>query len=123
MKNFKTLPLFVSGLLAVAGAWANGDKDTDAKQEQSQAKTLYQEQKAGKSFKRDKEITKMVRDQLKQDTSITTPAENIRVVTVGGIATLRGTANTDADKDKIVSLARNSANGGTINDELKVKAR
>jgi hyperosmotically inducible periplasmic protein len=48
-------------------------------------------------------------------------AKNIKIITVDGKVTLRGPVNTDAEKTGVVSLARQVAGDGNVDDQLMVK--
>jgi len=49
-------------------------------------------------------------------------AKNVKIITENGVVTLRGAVKTEAEKTRIVELAKTHANKAKIEDQLEVKA-
>jgi hyperosmotically inducible protein len=52
---------------------------------------------------------------------LSTDAENVKIVATNGRVTLRGPVKTQAEKDTIVSLARQVAGAANVDDQLEVE--
>src|SRR5882672_9410079 len=70
----------------------------------------------------DLEITQKVRQALVSDTSYSMTAKNVKIITTNGKVTLRGPVKSEAEKKGIVTLAKNVAGEGNVDDQLEVKA-
>jgi osmotically-inducible protein OsmY len=63
-----------------------------------------------------------IRRSLMHDHSLSMMAKNVKIVTENGVVTLRGPVKSDAEKTKIEELAKQTAQGATIHNQLEVKA-
>ena len=70
----------------------------------------------------DIDLTQRIRKALVRDTTYSTTAKNIKIITVDGKVTLRGPVNSDSEKSGIESLAKNIAGDGNVDDQLEVKS-
>ena len=71
----------------------------------------------------DRDITQKVRKTLVSGTNdYSMTAKNIKIITTNGKVTLRGPVKTDAEKMGIVTIAKNVAGEGNVEDQLEVKA-
>jgi hyperosmotically inducible periplasmic protein len=68
----------------------------------------------------DREITKKIRKAIHQDTSISTYAHNIKVITQGGKVTLKGPVRSEEEKASIASKAETVAGAGNVTNQLEV---
>jgi hyperosmotically inducible periplasmic protein len=69
----------------------------------------------------DTKITADVRRAIVKDSSLTMTAKNVKVITAGGIVTLRGPVKSAEEKTKIEQLATAAANGAKIDNQLEIK--
>jgi osmotically-inducible protein OsmY len=70
----------------------------------------------------DRTTTQKIRQLLVSGTNdYSVTAKNIKIITADGKVTLRGPVQTDAEKSGIVSIAKNIAGEGNVNDQLEVK--
>jgi hyperosmotically inducible periplasmic protein len=69
----------------------------------------------------DIKIAADVRNAIVKDSSLTMAAKNVKVITAGGIVTLRGPVNSAEEKTKIEQLAATAANGARIDNQLEIK--
>jgi hyperosmotically inducible protein len=53
----------------------------------------------------DRTITKLIRQAVVADDTLSVKAKNCTIITTGGVVTLRGTVNTDAERQSIASKA------------------
>ena len=69
----------------------------------------------------DLKITAAIRRAVMKDGGLSMTAKNIKIITAGGLVTLRGPVKTAEEKAKIDQLAKLAAPGGKIDDQLEVK--
>ena len=69
----------------------------------------------------DLKITAAIRRAVVKDDSLTMVAKNVKIITAGGVVTLRGPVSTTDEKGKIGQLASAAAPGATINNQLEIK--
>ena len=72
--------------------------------------------------KEDIDMTAAIRRTIVKDSSLSSTAKNIKIVTVGKTVTLRGPVKTGDEKAKIEQLATSAAPGAKIDNQLEVKA-
>jgi hyperosmotically inducible protein len=70
----------------------------------------------------DIDLTQKIRKALVMDTSYSTTAKNIKIITANGHVTLRGPVNSDSEKLGIESLAKSVAGDGNVDDQLETKS-
>ena len=70
----------------------------------------------------DVKITAAIRRAVVRDHSLSITAKNVKIITSNGMVTLRGPVKSDAEKAKIVELARSTAGNAKIDNQLEVKA-
>jgi osmotically-inducible protein OsmY len=69
----------------------------------------------------DIETTAAIRRAVIHDGSLSMTAKNVKIITQNGVVTLRGPVMSDAEKTKIVELAKTHAGNAKIEDQLEVK--
>src|SRR5213595_2191301 len=69
----------------------------------------------------DTKITADVRRAIVKDSSLTMAAKNVKVITAGGIVTLRGPVKSAEEKTKIEQLAAAAAGGAKVDNQLEIK--
>ena len=69
----------------------------------------------------DIKITADIRRAIVKDDSLTSTAKNVKVITAGGVVTLRGPVNSAEEKSKIEQLATAAAGGAKVDNQLEVK--
>lgn len=69
----------------------------------------------------DVKTTQAIRKAVVDDGSLSTNAHNVKIITLGGIVTLRGPVASQAEKTKIASIAAQHAGGATkVKDQIEV---
>lgn len=68
-------------------------------------------------------ITRSIRQELVDDNALGTNAQNIKVITVEGMVTLRGAVANTAEHTRILTIAKNAAGATRVSDELQVIER
>ena len=69
----------------------------------------------------DLKTTAAIRRALMKDSGLSMTAKNIKIITAGGLVTLRGPVKTAEEKTKIDQLATSAAPGAKIDNQLEVK--
>jgi osmotically-inducible protein OsmY len=70
--------------------------------------------------KADLNITQEVRKAIVADDSLSTNAHNVKIITAGGVVTLRGPVNNDAEKAKVGATAQKIAGVKHVDNQLEV---
>jgi osmotically-inducible protein OsmY len=71
----------------------------------------------------DRTITRDVRQAIVGDTELSTVAENVKIITVNGVVTLRGPVRNENEKTLIASKARSVAGVTRVDNELEIIIR
>lgn len=69
----------------------------------------------------DKTVSSAVRRAIMEDSNLSTTAQNLKITTNNGVVTLRGTVNSQQEKDSIESKAKGVTGVTRINNQLEVK--
>lgn len=76
-----------------------------------------------KENKQDRELTKKIRKAVNDDSSLTTAAKQVKVVTVNGQVTLRGAVRSESEKDAIAAKAAAVAGDASkVDNQIMVSA-
>lgn len=68
----------------------------------------------------DREITQNVRKSIMGDSSLSATAKNVKIISSGGVVTLRGPVKSQAEKSTIVEKAQETANVKRVDVQLDV---
>lgn len=68
----------------------------------------------------DLEITAAIRRAVVADESLSTNAHNVKIITQDGRVTLRGPVDSEAERTRIVKLAREAAGVQDLNNQLEI---
>jgi osmotically-inducible protein OsmY len=71
----------------------------------------------------DRETTKQIRQSIVKDKSISTYGHNVKVITQGGMVTLKGPVRSEEEKQSIEAKAKEVAGSDKVTDELEVKSK
>ena len=115
-----TLSLICISTLALSAVAQETKPDNSAKNERdrsSETKTSGDQSNSSEDTK----ITADIRRAIVKDSSLTMAAKNVKVITAGGIVTLRGPVNSAEEKTKIEQLASAAAGGAKIDNQLEIK--
>ncbi len=74
------------------------------------------------SSAKDRQIARNIRKAIVADKSLSVYAKNVKVIVKAGTVTLRGPVRSEDEKKQVESYASQSAEGGTVTNELTVKA-
>jgi hypothetical protein len=70
--------------------------------------------------KADIDITASIRRAIMEDKSMSTNAQNVKIITAGGVTVLRGPVNTQAEKDAIEAKAKAVAGVTRVDNQIEV---
>lgn len=70
----------------------------------------------------DIKITQAIRQAIVKDDSLSMTAKNVKIITIDGKVTLRGTVPTAEEKMTVAKLATAAAKEAKIDDQLEVKS-
>jgi len=70
--------------------------------------------------KQDREITQKIRRAIVNDKSLSTNAHNVKIITVGGMVTLKGPVGSEEEKRGIEEIAAQIAGNGKIKSEIGI---
>jgi osmotically-inducible protein OsmY len=107
-------------LLLSANAWADQAADNtgvNARDADGKSLTVFDQSET----EGDRQITAKVREMIVADDSLSTNAQNIKIITVAGVVTLRGPVETTAEKTTIESKAKSVAGVTKVNNQLDTK--
>jgi hyperosmotically inducible periplasmic protein len=71
----------------------------------------------------DIKTTKAIRQALVKDASLSSSAKNVKVITVDGTVTLRGSVKSADEKAQLLETARKNAAGANFDDRLEIGAK
>jgi len=71
----------------------------------------------------DRETTKQIRQAIVKDKSISTYGHNVKVITQGGMVTLKGPVRSEEEKQSIEAKAKEVAGPDKVTHELEVKSK
>ncbi|HEY8269431.1 MAG TPA: BON domain-containing protein [Pseudobdellovibrionaceae bacterium] len=76
-----------------------------------------------KGSPQDVELTRLLRQELTNDKTLSTNAQNIKIITLDGIVTLRGPVESQEEKQRIDALAKKTAGVKRVDNQLDVKSK
>ena len=69
----------------------------------------------------DRDVTAAVRKAIVADDALSTNAQNVKIVTVAGVVTLRGPVETPAEKAAIAAAAEKTKGVKRVDNQLEIK--
>ncbi len=69
---------------------------------------------------KDLEITRRIREELTQKEDLSTYAENVKIISSGGVVVLKGPVRTEMERQKIQQIAHNTNGVKSVKNELSV---
>jgi len=122
LTNKKTL-LVIASVFALCAAGMAEDKKADNSEKNKrdragETKTPVDQSNSPEDLK----ITQSIRQAVVKDKGLTMTAKNVKIITAGGVVTLRGPVNSAEEKTKIEQLAKAAAGEAKVDNQLEVKA-
>jgi hyperosmotically inducible periplasmic protein len=103
--------------LSAAAQETNADNSATNKRDRSGETQTSGDQS---NTKEDINLTAAIRRAVVKDTSLSSTAKNVKIITVGQTVTLRGPVNSADEKAKIEQLARSAAPSAKIDNQLEI---
>jgi len=97
---------------------AQSSDNTEINKRDRSGKELTADQQG--ETKQDREITKKIRRAIVKDKSLSTYAHNMKIITVGGMVTLKGPVRSEEEKRAIEEIAAQIAGNGKIMSEIEI---
>lgn len=70
----------------------------------------------------DVELTRQIRQELMQQDDLSVDAQNVKIITLNGVVTLRGPVTNKTELNRVAEVAQKFAHGYTVRNELQVKS-
>lgn len=121
MKSLLCVITIVMLSMTASAAATQADNSAMNKRDAS-GKTLTPVDQASGS-KGDVEVTRQIRDKIVRDSSLSMNAHNVKIITINGMTTLRGTVNSAAERAKLTSLAESIVSPTTVQNLLEIKTK
>ena len=131
-KTTFVIPLVLSVLGGCTGPSQSGDTSTAAPPAQTAADNSAKNvrDRDGSTLtpgdqsesKADLDLTQRIRQAVVADTSLSTTAHNIKIITVDGVVTLRGPVTSEQEKTKIVTTTQQIAGVKKVQNHLEIAA-
>ena len=71
----------------------------------------------------DRAISQDIRQRLMNDTSLSTPARNVKVITSYGVVTLRGAVTSAHEKNQIFNIAKQADGVKRVDNQLEINSQ
>ncbi|MBC7370939.1 MAG: BON domain-containing protein [Bdellovibrionaceae bacterium] len=116
--------LVLAGSISQAANSAKGSdvNNTKVNERDAQMDTLTPVDQS-QGTKSDVELTRKIRQEVVADKSFSTDAQNVKIITLNGMVTLRGPVATTSEKQKIDGLAKRTAGVKKVDNQLEVKSK
>lgn len=110
-----------TSLAATATSATTDATNTKKNQRDAQGQTLTPEDQS-KGSTADVELTRKIREELVKNEGLSTDAHNVKVITLGGVVTLRGPVATANEKAQVEDIAKKTAGVKRVDNQIEVKA-
>ncbi len=113
--------LFLSGVFVIniPGACLAQSADNTGINKEGPSQKEVTAQQQGET-KQDLEITKEIRQAIVDDNSLSTYAHNVKIITAGGMVTLKGPVRSEEEKKVIEEMAAQIAGSDKITSEIEI---
>lgn len=111
-----------TGLAATETSTATDATNTQKNQRDADGRTLTPEDQS-KGSNADVELSRKIREELVKNEGLSTNGHNVKVITIGGIVTLRGPVASASEKAQIESIAKKTAGVKRVDSQLEVQAK
>jgi osmotically-inducible protein OsmY len=116
----------IAGVLVVASPPVTAEQHGDTKADNTERnvrdrddKTVLPTDQGGSAADRD--VTAAIRKAIVDDDALSTNAQNVKIVTIAGVVTLRGPVETSEEKAAIAATAEKTTGVKRVNNQLEIK--
>ena len=116
----------IAGVLVVASPPVTAEQHGDTKADNTERnvrdrddKTVLPTDQGGSAADRD--VTAAIRKAIVDDDALSTNAQNVKIVTVAGVVTLRGPVETSEEKAAIAATAEKTNGVKRVDNQLEIK--
>jgi len=96
--------------------------ERNKKSEKQKTKTLTPPDQI-RGTEKDVELTRRIRELVTKEDNLSVATQNVKIITLSGIATLRGQVATDQERVRVARIASDVFGGSNfVRDQLEVKA-
>ncbi|WP_413287500.1 BON domain-containing protein [Bdellovibrio sp. HCB337] len=117
-----SIVLLFAGSTLAANPTTTDTSNTKMNQRDAQGTTLTPEDQV-KGTTADVELTRKVRQELVNDKTLSTDAQNVKIITLNGVVTLRGPVATADEKAKVDGLAKKVSGVKQVDNQTEVKTK
>ena len=103
-----------------SGQQPAADNTKTNQRDNNKAEPTADQQKENQS---DREMTRQIRKSIAQDKSLSTYAHNVKIISQGGMVTLKGPVRSDEEKSAIEAKAAEVAGKDKVTSQLEVKPK
>jgi osmotically-inducible protein OsmY len=96
--------------------------NTKLNQRDADGQTLTPEDQS-KGSNADVELTRKIREEIVKNDKLSTDAQNVKIITLGGVVTLRGPVATASEKSQIEGIAKKTAGVKRVDNQIEVKVK
>ena len=122
MKSLLSVCAFAAILAVVPAGAGQHDADDTARNVRDRGdKTLTPMDQGGSAA--DRELTATIRKSIVDDDSLSTNAQNVKIVTVDGVVTLRGPVKSADEKAMVASKAQAAKGVKRVDNQLEVESK
>jgi hyperosmotically inducible periplasmic protein len=118
----------IAGALVVASSPVTAEQHSGTKADNTKrnvrdrdGKTLTPMDQGGSAADRD--VTAAIRKAIVDNDELSTNAQNVKIVTVAGVVTLRGPVETPAEKAAIAATAEKTTGVKRVDNQLEIKSQ
>ncbi len=111
-----------SSFAAVGSGYSTDATNTKKNERDAQGQTLTPENQA-KGSTADVELTRMIRQELVKNEGLSTNAQNVKIITLNGVVTLRGPVESANEKTKIEEIAKKTAGVKRVDSQIEVQTK
>lgn len=112
--------LTVTGLAATPNS--ADATNTKMNQRDAQGQTLTPEDQS-KGSSADVELTRKIREEIVKNNKLSTDAHNVKIITIGGVVTLRGPVASTSEKSQIEGIAKKTAGVKRVDNLIEVQVK
>jgi hyperosmotically inducible periplasmic protein len=122
MKSLLSACAFAAILAVVPAGAGQHDADDTARNVRDRGdKTLTPMDQGGSAA--DRELTAAIRKSIVDDDSLSTNAQNVKIVTIDGVVTLRGPVKSADEKAMVASKAQAAKGVKRVDNQLEVESK